>query len=410
MTELCIIKIIISNKELYNKYIKYISNNNISKESLFIINNIGEYYRTIETHEYISLDELRLWFFHNNPNIKDADLFNSLFDRLEKLDVSETIAHTVVKNLIEKEYSNKIVNALLPVLEDSAFDIIKDVKKLIEEYEEVCQLKQDEDNPFVEDDLESLLEENVTGEGINWRLNCLNKDIGPLRGGAAIHIFARPETGKTTLLSSEETHFASQLKEDECIIHFNNEEKGGKIKLRNYQSCLNAATSSIVSNVEKAKELFKERGGDKIKIYDDASISISAIKKALKKHKPRIVIIDQGDKVSFPKDGDHSNADRLQKLYQIYRELGKEHKCDIITVGQASGEAEGKKWLSMDMMNNSKTGKPGELDVIIGIGCSFAEGDEELRFIHLCKNKLTGTHGKHTVLIDPQKGRYKDVG
>ena len=130
----------------------------------------------------------------------------------------------------------------------------------------------------------------------------------------------------------------------------------------------------------------------------------------MKKHKPRIVIIDQGDKVSFPKDGDHSNADRLQKLYQIYRELGKEHKCDIITVGQASGEAEGKKWLSMDMMNNSKTGKPGELDVINGIGCSFAEGDEELRFIHLCKNKLTGTHGKHTVLIDPQKGRYKDVG
>jgi len=411
LSDLCILKLFIRSKTLYNKYITYINKSNCNKETLFIINCIKEYYDKLPEHEYMSVEELSLWFFHNNPNIKDADLFNSLFDRLEKLDVSETIAHTVVKNLIEKEYSNKIVNALLPVLEDSAFDIIKDVKKLIEEYEEVCQLKQDEDNPFVEDDLEKLLEETVTGSGISWRLNCLNNDLGMLRGGSLGHVFARPDTGKTSFLASEATYMASQLKEDECILWINNEEKGSKVKLRTYQSSLNALTASIVANVEKAKEMFRERGGDRIKLYDDAMISVSDIKKLIKKFKPKVVLIDQGDKVSFPKDGDFSNPDRLQKLYQKYRELAKEFNCDIITAGQASGEAEGKKWLLMEHMNNSKTGKPGELDYAIGIGCSFVEGDEEIRYIHLCKNKCNdGVHGKHTVLFDAQKARYKDVG
>lgn len=398
------------NKSLYQRYCSFVSTSNITKEVNNILIAIREYYNTIDNHEYLSSDELRTWFFHINPNIKDADLYNSLFERLGTLDVSESIAHEVVKNLIEKDYANKIVNNLIPVLEDATFGAVQEVKKLVEEYEEVCQLKNNEDNPFVDDDLEQLLEENVTGVGINWRLNCLNSDIGSLRGGSLGHVFARPDTGKTSFLASEATFFASQLGEEDCLLWINNEEKGSKVKLRTYQASLNALTASIVSNVDKAKEMYVERGGDKIKLYDDASISITDIKKLIKKFRPKIVIIDQGDKVSFPKDGDYNNADRLQKLYQKFRELAKEFNCDIITAGQANGEAEGRKWLLMEHMNNSKTGKPGELDYAIGIGCSFAEGDEELRFIHLCKNKMKdGHHGKFTVLFDSTKARYKDI-
>jgi len=316
----------------------------------------------------------------------------------------------VVTNLIEKEYANKLINALIPVIEDSAFRILNtEGRKLIDEFEEVCQLKTEgEKNLFVDDDLDAILNETILGEGLSWRLKSLNDTVGVLRGGTLGHIFARPDTGKTSFVASEITYLASQVQENECILWINNEEKGSKVKLRTYQAILNADTKSIVANIEKAKAMYIERGGGKIKLYDSAAVSFREIKKLIDLYRPKVVVIDQGDKVSFPKDGDYSNTDRLQRLYQMYRELAKRYDTNIITVGQASGEAEGKKWLTLDMMNNSKTGKPGELDYAIGIGLSYGEGDEEFRYIHVCKNKY-GAHAKHTVIFDAEKSRYRDI-
>lgn len=412
MTEMIILKLFCSSVDIYNRYNKYINSSNITKEYINILQVIKEYYNKFEEHKYLSSDELRTWFHHLNPAIKDSELYDTIFDRLEALDISDTIAEEIVTNLIEKEYANKVINSLIPVVEDSAFRILHtEVRRLIEEYEDICQLKREEDaNPFVEDDLEKLLEENVTGDGLSWRLNCLNNDLGKLRGSSLGHVFARPDTGKTSFLASEASYLASQLKEGECILWISNEEKGGKVKLRIYQACLNATMASIVANRERATEIYAERGGSNILLYDNALVTISILRKLIETHNPRVIIIDQGDKVAFPKDGEYSQTDRLQRLYQYYRELAKKYNCDIITAGQASGEAEGRKWLLMEHMNNSKTGKPGELDYAIGIGVSFAEGDEELRYIHMCKNKMhNGAHGKHTVLFDSSKARYKDI-
>lgn len=399
------------NKDTYNKYSKYISINNITKEYNNILLVIKDYYDKFEEHNYLSSDELRSWFHHCNPTIKDRELYDEILDRLGALDISDSVAEEIVINMIEKEYANKVINTLIPVIEDSAFRILNtEVKKLVDEYEEVCSLKPEKDKSlFVDDDIESILEQTVSGEGLNWRLKCLNADIGTLKGGSLGHVFARPDSGKTSFVASEATYMAGQLKEeDDCILWINNEEKGEKVKLRTYQAVLNADTKAIVTNITKARQLYQERGGGKIKLYDSAMVSIRDIRKLIHQFKPKVVIIDQGDKVAFPRDGDYSQPDRLQRLYQMYRELAKEFNTDIITVGQASGEAEGKKWLQMEYMNNSKTGKPGELDYAIGIGASFAEDEQELRFIHICKNK-NGPHGKHTVLFDAPKARYKDV-
>ena len=58
------------------------------------------------------------------------------------------------------------------------------------------------------------------------------------------------------------------------------------------------------------------------------------------------------------------------------------------------------------MLENSRTGKAAEADIIIGIGKNF--GDEEDYIRHLCvsKNKLTGWHGGVTCRIDIRKARY----
>jgi len=59
------------------------------------------------------------------------------------------------------------------------------------------------------------------------------------------------------------------------------------------------------------------------------------------------------------------------------------------------------------MMDNSKTGKAGEADIIIGIG-KTGSSDIENTVRHICisKNKLNGWHGKIDVMIDVARGVY----
>lgn len=217
-------------------------------------------------------------------------------------------------------------------------------------------------------------------------------------------------TGKTTLIASEVTNFCEQIAEDECIIWINNEEAGKKVMTRVMQSALRASKDKILINQERALAVYATKIGSKFRLVDEATITFEQIYQIVQDFKPKVLVVDQGDKVRFRGDNLLAGHERLKALYVRFRELAKEFDIPIITVGQASGEAEGKKWLSMDVMDNSKTGKPGEMDWIIGIGTTNAEGEESIRYLRLAKNKLTGKHSKHSVLIDTECGRYADMG
>jgi hypothetical protein len=100
-----------------------------------------------------------------------------------------------------------------------------------------------------------------------------------------------------------------------------------------------------------------------------------------------------------------STPDRLKETYVRLRELAKAYSVDIMTAGQACAEATDRQWLIQDWCDNSKTGKPGEMDWMIGVS---KLDDTHTRYISICKNKLKdGAEGKHVVLIEPQLSRYK---
>jgi len=215
--------------------------------------------------------------------------------------------------------------------------------------------------------------------------------------------------GKTSFLASEITYIAQQLQEDETILWCNNEQRGDKVVTRLYSAMLNESDERVINNITKAKELFYKMGGPKIKLYDNGFISMEHIRSMIKVYEPKMVIIDQGDKIMFQGGLKLEGHARLKELYRLFRETAKEFNTHILTVGQASAEASGKKWLEMHHLDNSRTGKPGEMDYIIGIGKTMADEDEELRYINLCKNKLTGRHSKHTLRFNGLTGRYSDL-
>jgi len=95
MTALIILKLFIQNRNIYNRYNSYINTTNITKEYNNILLVIKDYYNKFEEHNYLSSDELRSWFHHCNPTIKDKEIYESLFDRLDTLDISTSVAEEV---------------------------------------------------------------------------------------------------------------------------------------------------------------------------------------------------------------------------------------------------------------------------------------------------------------------------
>ena len=410
MEELLILKVLLK-KEEYLKYKKYLESINLENESKIILDTIGMYFdEYIETEE-ISLDELKAYFYMKNPLYKSKESFMIIFDNLISLEINNNglLQHTI-KNLIERYFASSIIEDLTQVLSGSKYGVLSGIEHKLSEYHDVVASTNEEESPFIENTLANLLEAEVTSPGIKWRLHCLNKDIGDLRGGSLGHVYARPDTGKTSFIASEVSNFAKQLEEDEIILWANNEEKGTKVKLRLYCALLNKTKEQISADPEAAEAEFMAADGNKIKIYDSAIITVSDLENLLKKYKVRVLVIDQGDKVKFRGDKELAEHARLKVVYGIFRELAKEYECDIITAGQASASAEGMMWLTLDMMDNSKTGKPGELDYALGIGFNSDEGKEAMRFIHAAKNKMKdGVHGKHFVVFDPLRARYKDL-
>jgi hypothetical protein len=209
---------------------------------------------------------------------------------------------------------------------------------------------------------------------------------------------------------------ASQLSDDDGpILWFNNEEGGAKVKVRLYQAALGVSLVELYMDRKKSYNSYMKLTKGKIKLYDSASVTKWQVDRIVKELKPSLIVFDQIDKIKgFNAD---RNDLRLGSIYIWARELAKSH-CPVIGICQSDVSGEGKKWLTMDNVAESKTSKQAEADWILGLGKTHELGTEFNRYLHLSKNKLSGDddtdpslrHGKLEVLIQPDIARYCDYG
>ena len=118
-------------------------------------------------------------------------------------------------------------------------------------------------------------------------------------------------------------------------------------------------------------------------------------------------MIDQLDKINV--SGTYSRTDeKLRQIYTSVREIAKRRNCAVIAISQASADAHNRNSISFDQMENSKTGKAAEADLIIGIGRN-ANSDLENKIRTLCisKNKINGYHGEPVCTIRRAISRYE---
>lgn len=402
-----IIKLFLSDTEVFSKYFKYIGlkHNSIYTKIYHAIKSLKE--DSSDSHSEADL-LLKIHVLYPVLSKAEGEALEEIGKRLSEISITSEQASELFAELRKRKIAEDIAVKAVEIA--SGNGTLSDVAAILE------QEKEDslgEETDFVCDDIVAIRDAHLKEPPFRFRLKTLNRILGGLRRKTFGFLFARPEMGKTTFLVSEATYIAEQV--PSCILWVNNEEDGTALIPRTYQATLRKTTQELYKNAEASRDAYKAKIGGKIKIYDKPTASTGDIESVVRMVKPDVVFIDQLDKVRGVK-ADREDL-RLKAIYQWARELAKKYNCAVVGICQAGGTAEGKRFLDMNDVDSSHTAKQGEADWMFGLGSSSNSSEADRRFISTCKNKLPATpemdsamrHGKVPVRILPEIQIYEDV-
>ena len=400
-------------KQLINLLLKkeFYSKNKSKVGKTVFTNGVGSFYDTIKkAHDKypdtdLDIDEVSL--LHTdvyNPALTRAAKTNFLnliedikSENIPNIDVASDILDSVYKRSLAHKIAIEATN-----IYNGGESNFSTIQNLIDSIQNEVQ----EDTEVVTDDIHTLIKEIDADTQYKFGdipdLRKLVKGVG--RGNLAI-VFARPETGKTAFwvsLVANRNGFASQGAKVHALV---NEEPAVRTQMRLISCWTGMTKDEIIDDVDKAKEEWNKIKSN-VKILDTVDWDLDQIDSHCKTHKPDILVVDQLDKVSI--SGSFARTDeKLRAIYTGAREIAKRNDCCVVAVSQASAEAHGRTELSFDMMENSKTGKAAEADLIIGIGQqNTVDSESTLRTLCVSKNKITGWHGRIDCVINPFLSRY----
>jgi replicative DNA helicase len=404
MIEKQIIKLLLG-KKFYTQYKGQITRNVLQ-------GSFGSLYDTIQkAHDKydadINIDEL--YSLHTtiyNPAITRAakeQLSELIEDIKETHEPSKEIADDIVKILSERDVAQRIAVEATEIFNGKPADF-NAIVSMIEKYK--TGLPAEKLDAVTNDVVELLEQLNVVSK---WQFNMtvLKDNVGGIGPGNLMIVFARPEIGKTAFwvsLCTKPNGFAEQGAKIHAFI---NEEPAVRTQMRAISCFTGYNREQIPKNIEDTQvEWSKVK--DNIKMIDTVDWSLDDVDSHCEKYKPDIIVIDQLDKVNVK--GTFARTDeKLRAIYTGAREIAKRRDCVVIAISQASADAQNRDHISFDMMENSKTGKAAEADLIIGIGNRTSDDTENnMRILNVNKNKITGWHGSPSCVIDRYLSRYND--
>ena len=408
-------------KENLAKYRRYIKPHVVVKETNTILDGMDKYYKTFPSVTDFSWESFSAFLIADQSKRLTDDAIVKLRMMLTKAKafVPHHAHEEVVKTLIELDYLALIMDECEKVKEGSsdlehvhilATNALRDVERYIEK-----------DELFVSADL-SVIADRISSSGYEWRLDVLNRSLGPLRTGNFIIVAARVEVGKTTFLASEVSYLAQQLPKDRPVVWVNNEEESSVVFFRIVQAAIGKESKTIIADSKTAMEEYTALMGgnkDKIRVTKDMN-HVRDLETLFREVNPGLIIFDQLDKVNGFKSEEREDI-TLGKIYKWARELARTYG-PVIAASQLSASAVDMKdppFIGLDALRGSKTDKPGEADAVVTLG-KYKEPktpeEEMIRTINVPKNKLPGggvkhmeshRHGQFLVTIDPIRARFE---
>lgn len=277
--------------------------------------------------------------------------------------------------------------------------------------------------PLVQETPEELMQMDEHDIGIHFRLPTLARNLRALRGGDFGIYAMRPDAGKTTFLTSESSHWITQLDDvwpdqKRTGIWLNNEGPGKRIKQRWYQSLLGATIPEMVEWAKDGsirKRIEDAMGGDihRMQFYDIHGFNSGEVEAIIKQTNPGFIIFDMIDNITFSggmTNGGQRTDQMLEAMYQAARNWCVKYDAVGVATSQISAEGEGVQYPPQSALKDSKTGKQGACDFIIMGGKLNDPAMERFRYIGTPKNKLHRAGGKRDVreevMMDAERARF----
>jgi len=351
----------------------------------------------------LSVHELHGIFNDRNPAMPSSsrNRVQEIITGLIPLESSDDVHTDLVNNLWLRDKARQIGEKALDIFTGESEEF-GELKKLIEVVED-GRISDKTTYTIVDKNLDELLTEEAGDNDFPFKFHLISEHIKGLDRGNLGIIFARPEVGKTTFCCFIAS---SYIKQGFQVVYWANEEPASRIKLRIIQSYFELTKEEMIEKRFDLLDRYRTEIEPYLVIMDSVGTSIEEVDEYAKLNKPDIMFCDQLDK--FRIKGEYNRGDeRLKETYVTAREIAKRNSCLVWAVSQASYDAHDRQFIDYAMLDNSKTGKAGEADVIIGIGkTGSSEVDNIVRHICVSKNKVNGWHGMINVQIDVQKGVY----
>ena len=340
-----------------------------------------------------------------NPALTRAakEKFNELLiDIKEVEEPNKEIAKDIMRILYDRDLAQRIAVEATEIFNGKEANF-SEISSMIDRHKSGID---DDKIPAVTNNITEVI--NLLDVTTKWKFNIpvLKENVGGIGDGNLMIAFARPETGKTAFwvsLCTGPNGFAAQGAKVHAFI---NEEPAIRTQMRAISCYTGMTRDEIVQDKEVTQEIWGEIK-DNISMFDTVDWSIEDIDAHCEKHKPDIIVIDQLDKINIT--GTYARTDeKLRQVYTSVREIAKRRECAIIAISQASAEAHNRNSISFNQMENSKTGKAAEADLIIGIGRnSNTDTENKIRTLCVSKNKINGYHGEPVCTIRRDISRYE---
>ena len=354
-----------------------------------------------------TVSDLQAVFNRVNASMTTANRmqYEDLFKRIEIAEpIKEEIAEDTLSQLFQQHVGDRVANLGFDFV-NGAENSLEPLRKLLEEYKDDFT-----PNTRIEWDdhsFDTVLA--LSKEESKWKINIppLADRVEGISGGHFIVVGARPNTGKTSFhasLVAAEGGFAQQGAK--CIL-LTNEEAYNRVVLRYIgASSKMCVKEELPNNIALARSRYKPVA-DKIKIKESGGKNMDWVESVVKHERPDIVILDMGDKFAEQRSDRTDITLRAAAIHA--RNIAKQYDCAVFWMSQLSAEAQDRTAPNMSMLEGSKTGKAAEADLMLLIGMSAeVEGeDNNIRYINVAKNKLSGWHGKIPALLDVKRGIYR---
>jgi hypothetical protein len=164
--------------------------------------------------------------------------------------------------------------------------------------------------------------------------------------------------------------------------------------------------AEIRANPQAAKDIAEQVGYHNIIFVSLSPGTLSQIEAFVDRYKAKWFIVDQIRHLNMKAD---NRTNQLEAAANGVRNIAKKYDAIGISITQAADSATGKAVLEMGDVDSSNVGIPGACDVLLGIGGTNEQRNQNVRVLSLAKNKIGGMHDNFPVRFNPFLSKYVSI-